>query len=129
MHIENVIKIAGLTLILAAGNALAQELDQTISLANHPLADLPAAVTDAIVLPTNVNEDSEAVDASADGLATANAARLRREEGLKIAAEASETAAEFADAAQDNAESYSRTDEFVPEVPEAPAVPDPTGGR
>ncbi len=129
MHIENVIKIAGWTLILAAGNALAQDLDQTIRIIDQPQANMPAAVTDPIVLPADVNVDPEAVEASADGLATANAARPGRKEGLEIAAEASETAAEFADAAQDNAESYSRTDEFVPEVPEVPAVPDPTGGR
>jgi len=125
MNTGNVIKIAGWTLILAAGNALAQDLDQTIRIIDQPQANMPATVTDPIVLPADVNEDSEAVEA----IATANTARLRRVEGLEIAAEAIETAAEFADAAQDNAESFSRTDEFVPDVPEVPVVPDPTGGR
>lgn len=126
MHIRNTMSVAAYTLILAASNALAQGLDQTIRIIDQPQAVIPAAVLEPIVLPNSVTEDSEAVMASAEGLGTANAARLRRAEGIRAADEAREATADYADGAQDAAESISRTDEFVPDVPE---VPDPTGGR
>lgn len=127
MHIRNTMSVAAYTLILAASNALAQDLDQTIRIIDQPQAVIPAAVLEPIVLPDSVAEDSDAVmAASAEGLGTANAARLRRAEGIREADEAREATADYADGAQDAAESISRTDEFVPDVPE---VPDPTGGR
>jgi len=129
MNIRNTMAVAAYTLILAAGNSLAQDLDQTIRIIDQPQAEMPAAVLEPIVLPNSAAEDSEAVEASAEGLRTANAARLRRAEGMRAADEGREAAADYADAAQDAAESFSRTDEFVPDVPEVPEVPDPTGGR
>ncbi len=129
MNTGNAMNIAGWALILVAGNTLAQDLDQTIRIIEQPQAEMPAVVTDPIVLPEDVGDDVEAIESSAEGIATANAARQRREERTQIADEARESAADYADTAQDAAESFSRTDDFLPDVPEVPEVPDPTGGR
>jgi len=130
MNRKHIFSITGLALMLAAGNALAQDddgdLDGTIRLMGHAEAELPDAVTKEITLPGDAEEDSDAVYASADGLTTANEARWSREEGLTIADEASEAAADFAEAAQDARENRSRTDDFTPDMP--PDVPTPPGG-
>ncbi|MEX2496231.1 MAG: hypothetical protein WD448_09095 [Woeseia sp.] len=136
--------LTGLMSMFVFGDVLAQEeegdLEGTIRLMGHAEAELPDAVTKEITLPVHVVEDREAVDASAEGLATANEARQRRETGLGIAAEARENAAadarenaaDMAEEARENAENRSRADEFrpeTPEVPERPEVPQPpTGG-
>lgn len=129
MNTGNAISIAGWTLILVAGNALAQDLDQTIRIIEQPQAELPAAVMGPISLPSGVVDDTGAIEASTKGLGTTKAARMRREERTQAADDALDAAADYADAAQDAAESFSRTDDFVPDVPDPPEVPDPTGGR
>ncbi|MEX0707244.1 MAG: hypothetical protein WD078_04725 [Woeseia sp.] len=144
MNSKYFISVAGLALVLAAGNVLAQDdddLDGTMRPIGQADAELPAAVTEDITLPDAVGEDSEAVAASADGLATANEARtLRKEGGLAIADEASggaaadarDRATDLAEAARDNADNRSRADDFRPETPDVPDRPEvptpPTGG-
>lgn len=122
MNTKNGLAVAGLAIILAAGSALADEndeLDGTIRLMGVAEADLPGAVTEDIMLP---------VSAADDGIDTANAARMRRENGLDIAASASadarDNAAAMAEAAQENAENRSRADDNNP--PDLP--PGPPGG-
>lgn len=133
MNRKRFIFVTGLALMLAAGNVLAQEVDDvfegTIRLMGQAEAELPSVVTREIVLPDNVVEDSEAVAASTDRLAAASEARRRREDGLTVADEARENASDFAEAAQDNAENQSRGDEYMPDTPDLPDIPTPpTGG-
>lgn len=137
--------VAGIiALTFFAGTAPAQDdegdLEGTIRLMGQAEAELPEAVTKEIALPEHITVDHEAVEASADGLATANEARQRRETGLGVAdearenaaADARENAADMAEEARENAENRSRADEFRPDPPDVPDRPDvprpPIGG-
>lgn len=146
MNITRKATVTGLAILFSAGAVFAQDdegdLEGTIRLMGAAEAELPDAVTKEIALPDNIAEDSEAVEASAEGLATANEARQNRETGLSIADQARgnaaaddarDNAADMAESARENAENRSRADEFRPETPDVPDRPDlptpPTGGR
>lgn len=124
------ILIGATTLLLSFGTAWAQDSEDdaeaTIRLMGAADAELPDAVTREISLPDAVGEDSAAVDNAAQGLATANDNRLRREEGLTKADEARENGAEMAEEAMDNRESRGRSEE-LPERPDTPQPPSPPG--
>ncbi|HUF22442.1 MAG TPA: hypothetical protein VMP00_17020 [Burkholderiales bacterium] len=79
--------ISVLFLVFAAGTAFAQDGGITMQVIED---ELPEAVTAPIALPTT---DEDALRDSADGLRTANEARLRRNEGLSTAREAMESGA------------------------------------
>jgi len=145
MKMVHSLTVTGLVLLFTAGAVFAQEdegdLEGTIRLMDEAEAELPEAVTREIVLPDNIDVDAAAVEASAQGLATANEARQNRGEGLSIAdearenaaADARENAADMAEEARENAENRSRADEFRPETPDVPDRPDvptpPTGNN
>ena len=94
-------------------------------------AKLPGAVTKEISLPDSVVDDSAAVENAAQGLATANENRLRREEGLARADEARENGAEMAEDAMENRESRGRSGDRPerPDMPQPPSPPGPPGGE
>lgn len=145
MKMMHGLSVTGLALLFTAGAVFAQEdegdLEGTIRLMGEAEAELPDAVTREIALPDNIDVDAAAVDASADGLATANEARQNRGQGLSVADEARENAAadarenatDMAEEARENAENRSRADEFRPETPDVPDRPDvptpPTGNN
>lgn len=145
MKMMHRLSVTGLALLFTAGAVFAQEdegdLEGTIRLMGEAEAELPEAVTREIALPDTIDVDAAAVEASAEGLATANEARQNREQGLSVAdearenaaADARENAADMAEEARENAENRSRADEFRPETPDVPDRPDvptpPTGNN
>ncbi len=126
MNGKRILSIAGMTLMLAAGNAVAEDDDGLLSDVTMRLMDLqdkaPDAVINPIKLPGSVEDDSEAVAASADGLETANTARDRRVAGLETALDSVHDAQEAASEAAEN----SARDDAIPDDLPVPEVP---GGR
>ncbi len=145
MKMMHRLSVTGLALLFTAGAVFAQEdegdLEGTIRLMGEAEAELPEAVTREIALPDIIDVDAAAVEASAEGLATANEARQNRGQELSVAdearenaaADARENAADMAEEARENAENRSRADEFRPETPDVPDRPDvptpPTGNN
>ena len=127
--------IGATTLLLSFGTAWSQdneeEAEATIRLMGAAEAKLPGAVTKEISLPDSVVDDSAAVENAAQGLATANENRLRREEGLARADEARENGAEMAEDAMENRESRGRSGDRPerPDMPQPPSPPGPPGGE
>ncbi len=132
--------IGTVTMLLGFGSAWAQESEEeaetTIRLMGAADAELPDAVTKVISLPGSMTEDAEAVanatavENSAQGIATANENRLRREEGLTTADEARAQGAEMAGEAMENRENRGRSGDLPqrPETPQPPTPPGPPGG-
>lgn len=122
------IELAGIiaaSLLLGPGIAWTQEegsdeeeADTTIRLMGAAEAEVPAVVTDLIVLPENAADDNE----GQNGIDQANLNRVRREEGLLTADDAREQGAEIAEDAMDNQESRGRSEDR-PEPPENPGPP------
>lgn len=121
----------GAMLLLGFSNAWAQddgsddESETTIRLMDAAEAELPNAVTDDIVLPDSVPEHAAAHEDAAEGLATANENRKRREDGLATADEARANAADMAEDALENIESRGRADDILENIPGRPDVPEP----
>jgi hypothetical protein len=108
-------------LLLAAGTVQAQdEGEETLTLMNSD-AELPDAVTEAIVLPDSAS--AEGVERSAFGLETANAARER---GADFGAEMAENAREGREQmGRGIAASHAPVDlpDVIPTIPQPPVTP------
>jgi hypothetical protein len=124
------------TLLTLSGYAFAQDGEQTIALLAEG-AELPDVVTAAIDLPKDADGDyrpsANAVGRSAEGIATANAAREDgRAFGQATAAQAKENRelrtrgerSDFADLLPDQVPD-DVTLPTLPERPESPELPDP----
>lgn len=132
--------IGAVTILLSFASAWAQESEEeaeaTIRLMGAAEAELPGAVTKQISLPGSMTEDTAAVanatavENSAQGMATANENRLRREEGLTTADEARAQGAEMADEAMENRGNRGRSEDLPerPDTPQPPTPPGPPGG-
>jgi hypothetical protein len=139
MNSKNVL-IGTATMLLSCSSAWAQdsgeEAEATIRLMGAAEAELPDAVTKTISLPGSMTEDetavanATAVEKSAQGIATANENRLRREEGLTRADEAREQGADMANEAMENREARGRSEDLPerPDTPQPPTPPGPPGG-
>ena len=105
------------------------EAEITIRLMGAADAELPAAVTEQIVLPPAAREDTAAVENAQRGIDTANDNRARREEGLANADEARERGAEMSEEARENAENRGRSEDRPdpPGRPDDPGPPDNPG--
>jgi len=119
-------------LTFSFGSALAQDdgadAETTIRLMGAAEAELPDAVTKEIALPESVPVDTAAVERAANGLATANENRARRENGLATADAASERGAEMADDASENRENRGRSEDHrSDDPPDPPGNPGPPG--
>ena len=122
-------------LLLVFSGAWAQDdgtdgdADATIRLMGAAEAELPDAVTKEIILPEDA--DDEAALNAAEGLMKADERHALRENGLTIADEALENAADMAGEASDNIENRGRAEDLPVDVPGRPDVPDvptpPTG--
>ena len=122
-----------LSLLLSTSLVLAQEDDAsaadpaeaTIRLMGAVEAELPEAVTNEIMLPPAVSENSAAVENAARGLQKAQENRDRRENGLSRADEAREHGAEMAEEARQNRENRGRFEDrpTPPDRPEPPKGP------
>lgn len=128
---RKLVLISTVGLLLGFSSAWAQvegadeEAEATIQLMGDAEAELPAAVTDDIVLPDSVPEDSDAVASAQRGIDTANENRARRETGLATAEEARERGAGMADQAMENRETRGRSE--LPTPPNLPERPTPPG--
>jgi hypothetical protein len=120
------------TLLTLSGYAFAQDAEQTIALLPEG-ADLPDVVTAAIDLPKDADGEyrpsARAVERSAEGIATANAAREDgRAFGASMAAQAKESRElrargerpDFADLLPDQVPD----DVTLPTLPERPDLPE-----
>ncbi len=124
-----------LFLLLSNSLVLAQEDDAsarepaeaTIRLMGAVEAEMPEAVTNEIMLPPAVRENSAAVENAARGLQRAQENRERRENGLSRADEAREHGAEMAEEARQNRENRGRFEDR-PTPPDRPEPPDPPRG-
>jgi len=120
MNGKQILSVVGMTLMLAAGNAVADEdgaLDDVTMRLMDLQADAPDAVIKTIALPADA--DPKAVEESETGLTTANTARERRVEGLQTALD---SIADAQDAASEAAENSGRADDILEDVP-APVDP------
>jgi len=118
MNGKQILSVVGMTLMLAAGNAVADEdgaLDDVTIRLMELRDEAPDAVTKNIELPADADVDSEAVP----GLDTANTARERRADGLQTALD---SIADAQYAASEAAENSGRADDILEDVP-APVDP------
>lgn len=123
MNGKQILSVVGMALILAAGNAVAQDdgaLDDVTMRLMELRDEAPDAVIKTIALPANVDVDSEAVAASESGLNTANTARERRVAGLQMALD---SIADAQNAANEAAENSSRADDNIPDNAQVPGDP------
>lgn len=128
MQVKYTLTIATIMLLFSFSLALAEdsddsgELDATMRLMDDAEAVLPDAVTRTIQLPEHLRIDTVAVDKSAKGLETANAARdnQHRKDGLDNASEARERANDMAEAAKEDRENRGRDNRPDPPNPGGP---------
>ena len=123
MNRNHVIAITGLALIFGAGSALAdEELEATMFVIAEADVGTPDAIVNGIELPEDAvdnTEDSANLDHN-----LVNEALERRHTALDAAAETvNEVTADFAEAAQDNAENSSRAEDARPDAPGEIQVP------
>ena len=125
MIYKQTIALLGTAMIFSSSPAWTQEqadedpTSATIRLMSNAEAELPGAVIKNIKLPENLAVDSEAVENSRRGLATADQNRLVGNKGLDQAEEARQRNNDMAESAQENRENQGRSDDR-PEPPDRP---------
>lgn len=125
MKFRQTVTLFGAAVLLFSSPAWTQEAGDgdtttaTIRLMSNAEAELPEAVIKTIKLPNNLTVDTEAVEKSARGLATANRNRLEGNKGLDQAEEARQRNTDMAESAQETRENRGRSDD-LPEPPNRP---------